>query len=146
MSSSIYQLQPSASSSGLWALTARKFAPIESDKALLFGISLKNQLAEAAGDCDEDFLAPTAYAKELLLDNLTNLFEIGGRLAEYVLAPDGSGGLVVTWRRGQKHVRLFFPAQVAGQFYLYYEEPGRFDSVSNPGLEVIREQLNWLNL
>lgn len=69
---------------------------------------------------------------------------MGERFPKPRIVPDGEGGVVATWRRNGRRVRLRFQATGDDQDYIYYQSGDDYD-VERPSINNLRKRLEWLN-
>jgi hypothetical protein len=97
------------------------------------------------GDDDEGDIGPTQYAFKTAFDLIEEAEHVvGGRLVSSPVV-DSEGGIRITWRRGDKQVKLVCPATREAPVYMYYAFPEGNDLRNqNVTATVLAERLAWL--
>jgi len=69
---------------------------------------------------------------------------MGERFPKPRIVPDGEGGIVATWRKNGRSVRLRFQEREDYNDYIYYQSDGEYD-VEAASVENLTKRLEWLN-
>jgi hypothetical protein len=104
-------------------------------------------LAALLDDSDEDegHVGATQYAFKTAFDLIEEAEHlVGGGVASSPVV-DSEGGIRVTWRCGNKQVKLVCPATREAPVYMYYASPAGNDLRNqNITAAILAERLAWL--
>lgn len=95
-------------------------------------------------DFDEDLLPPTDEIFRVVKKILIGVNDFLGYempLPSFIV-PDGEGGIRIEWKLNAKQLRLVVSQK---KLYLYFEENGSYNGISNFKAEQLIEKLRWLN-
>jgi hypothetical protein len=120
--------------------------PGPADIIVLRPISIRRLVALLDdSDDDEGRVTATQYAFKTAFDLVEEAEHlVGGGLVSSPVV-DSEGGIRVTWRRGDKQVKLVCPATREAPVYMYYAFPEGNDLRNqNVTAAVLAERLAWL--
>lgn len=95
-------------------------------------------------DFDEDFLPPTDEIFKAIKEVLISVNDFLGyemTIPSFIVA-DGEGGIRIEWKSNDKQLRLVMSQKI---LYLYFEDSGSYDGITNFNAEQLVEKLRWLN-
>lgn len=94
---------------------------------------------------DDEYKKPTDYSVRMmaviLLQSVVGL-EIHYPVGD--LYADGTGGLRIDWRNGEKQVRLVVPANEDRNIYIYYQNKEDFNGCYDVSGQLLKKFLGWL--
>ena len=96
-------------------------------------------------DDDEGHVTPTNYSFKTAFDLIEEAEHLVGVALVSSPVTDSEGGIRITWRRGDKQVKLVCPATREAPVYIYYASPDGNDLRNqNVTANVLAERLTWL--
>lgn len=102
-------------------------------------------LAEEGGDDDYGAIGPSQFAFWQAFLMVSNAISILGE--DFACSPsvDSQGGIRVTWRRGDRQIKLICPARRDTPIYIYQASP-EGNSIRDQGVtaQVLADKLSWL--
>ncbi|HSU59683.1 MAG TPA: hypothetical protein VLI55_10250 [Bryobacteraceae bacterium] len=102
-------------------------------------------LLDERGEDDYGQIGPSQLAFKNALTFLLAAISLVGEDIPSSPVVDSEGGIRITWRRGNKQVKLICPATRDAEVYVYYSSP-RGNGLSNQGVTplVLAQRLDWL--
>lgn len=113
--------------------------------AIPLSIQRMLNLLEEQGEDDFGVIGPTQWAFKNALGRIVNATAIFGEDVPCAPAVDSEGGVRVTWRCGNKQIKLVCPAKSEAAIYLYYSSP-EGDHLRNQNVTAafLADRLAWL--
>jgi len=96
-------------------------------------------------DYDEEFIAPTNFAYQSIvqfLDGLSNFFDRTLPIPNFI--PDGEGGIRAEWNIQGREIRLVCPAKSDWKPYIYFEESNYYEVEKDLKLGTFIKGFSWL--
>jgi hypothetical protein len=118
--------------------------------AVCQGDSLSRLVDLLDEDAEDDYgrLGPTQYAFKTASRMVKRAELLCGGMLCSSPAVDSEGGIRVSWRQGDRQVKLICPANADGQMYIYHHDASTNDSTvrnQNVTAEALAETLSWMS-